>query len=141
MDKKTEDVLKKIKFHLRIRKLAISCSYFVIICGIFIYILSALNKKENIKLVNDIKENKEKYQTEKIMKNPSIKLQYNENQIYNIKAKEAFHKDESEIILYEVFAEGEIGNISSGQLQISESGDHLVFTKNPVLILKEIKKK
>ena len=72
--------------------------------------------------------------------NPRIKFQYSDNQIYNIRAKKAFHKDESEVILYDVFAKGDLGNITSGQLKIDEAGDHLVFTKNPVLILKQTTK-
>ena len=48
---------------------------------------------------------------------------------------EVHHKDENEAILYDVFAEGDIGKITAGELQINQDGDHLVFTKNPILIL------
>jgi hypothetical protein len=39
--------------------------------------------------------------------------------------------------MYDVFAEGKIGKITAGELEITESGDHMVFTKNPVLILNQ----
>jgi hypothetical protein len=38
--------------------------------------------------------------------------------------------------LQDVFAEGNIGKISAGQLKISEDGNKLIFSVNPVLILK-----
>ena len=69
------------------------------------------------------------------MTNPRIKFQYNDSQVYQIQAKKAFHQDNEEALLYDVFATGEIGNITAGELKIDEEGNHLVFTKNPVLIL------
>ena len=69
------------------------------------------------------------------MINPRIKFQYTEDQIYTIKAKRAVHKDEQEVTLYDVYATGEAGNITAGQLVINDEGNHLVFTQNPVLIL------
>ena len=70
------------------------------------------------------------------MINPKIILQYNQSDIYNIKASKAVHKTDNEIILEDVFAEGDIGKISAGQLKISEDGNKLIFSINPVLILK-----
>jgi hypothetical protein len=89
--------------------------------------------------VSDYKKDLKAYKTEKIMTNPRIKLQYGQGQLYNIQAKEAFHEDEDEVFLYDVFATGKIGNITSGQLKIYNSGDHLIFTKNPILILNKTK--
>lgn len=107
----------------------------MIVGGLFIYIFYAFNQSRTIKLVNQYKENPEGYKTEKIMTNPRINFQYSDTQIYHIQAKKAFHKDEQEVILYDVFATGDIGNITAGELKIDQEGNHLVFTKNPVLIL------
>ena len=74
------------------------------------------------------------------MINPRIKLQYSENQVYAIKAKKAVHQDDQEVTLFDVFAAGEAGNITSGKLVINDNGDHLVFTQNPVLILNKTDK-
>lgn len=73
------------------------------------------------------------------MTNPRIKFQHEDGQIYNIKAKKAQHVDDHQVFLYDVFAEGDIGSIASGKLEVSEEGDHLIFTENPVLILNRTK--
>lgn len=128
--------LKRISLHLKIKKYLIASSYFFIIFGILIFVFYAINNNtRKFKLVTDYKKNPEKYRTEKIMINPRIKFQYNDQQVYEIVAKRAIHKDEQEVALYDVHASGAIGDITAGELRIDESGDHLVFTKNPVLIL------
>ena len=74
------------------------------------------------------------------MTNPRIKFEHGDAQVYHIQAKKAFHKNNQEAILYDVFATGEIGNITAGELEIDEKGDHLIFTKNPILILNKTSK-
>ncbi len=135
MDKNTEQILKLIKSHLRIKKFLTFLSYFVIASGLLIYVFHALNQSKSIKLVTQYKENSSEYKTEKIMTNPRIKLQYDDNQVYHIKAKKAKHTTEQDAILYDVFATGDIGNITAGELKIDEEGNHLSFSKNPILIL------
>lgn len=137
MDNKTKEILENIQSHSRIKEIITITCYILIAGGVLTYIVSAFHTSKTIKLVNDVKENKRKYKSEKVMVNPRIKFQYNDNQIYNVRAKKAFHKDESEVILYDVFADGDIGTITSGQLKIDESGNHLIFSKNPVLTLNE----
>ncbi|GDX36671.1 hypothetical protein LBMAG18_11820 [Alphaproteobacteria bacterium] len=135
MDKKTLEVLNKIKLYGKIKNYLTAISYLVIIVGVMIYIFHSLEQKNNLKIVSDIENKKNNVQAEKIMINPRIILQYNQSEIYNIKATKAFHKSANEIILNEVFAEGDIGKISAGELKISEDGNQMIFTKNPVLIL------
>jgi hypothetical protein len=135
MDLKTEQVLKLFRSHLRIKNFLTILCYLLIIGGIFIYVFYAFNRSHTIKLIKKYKDNAKEYQTEKIMTNPRIKFQYNDKQIYYIKAREALHENDQEVILYDVFASGEIGNITAGKLKIDEEGDHLVFSQNPVLIL------
>ena len=141
MDLRTQQVLQIIKSHSRIRDIITILCYCLIAGGLFIYVFYAFNQSNTIKLVSDYKENPKEFQTEKIMTNPRIKFQYNDANIYNIRAKRAFHKNEDEVILHDVFAEGDIGNITSGELKVYEEGNHLVFTKNPILILKKTQKK
>ncbi len=136
MDLQTSNILKRINFHLKIKKYLTSFSYFFIISGALIYIFYAISVKNmQFKLVNDVKENPQNYQMEKTMINPRVKFQYNDDQIYEIIAKKATHMDEQEVKLFDVFAVGKIGKITAGQLVIEDAGDHLVFTNNPVLIL------
>lgn len=141
MDPHTQKILQIFQSHYRIRSFLTSLCYAAIVAGLFVYIFYAFNRSRTIKLVSDYQKGVKEYKTEKIMTNPRIKFQYNDNQIYNIRAKKAFHKDESEALLYDVFAEGDIGRITAGELKIDEDGDHLVFTKNPILILNKTKPK
>jgi hypothetical protein len=136
MDLNTRQVLINIQRYGQIKKFLTILCYVTIFCGIMLYVFHGLSKQNSIKLINDFQSNKDDYFSEKIMTNPKIILQYNHNDIYNIKASKAMHKSNNEIILQDVFAEGNIGKITAGQLKISEDGNHLVFTINPVLILK-----
>ncbi len=141
MDIKTEEILKLFYSHLRIKNFVTTLCYCLIVGGVFVYVFYAFNQSNKIKLVAEIKEqSKKSYQSEKIMTNPRIKFEHGNAQIYRIQAKKAFHKNNQEAILYDVFAEGDIGNISAGELEIDERGDHLTFTKNPVLILNKTQK-
>lgn len=139
MDSITINILKKINLHLKIRKFLTIFSYFLIIGGFSVYAFYAISSKNaQYKLVSDYKKNSQHYVMEKIMTNPRIKFQYSNDQIYEIEAKKAVHKNDEEFTLYDVYGIGDIGNISAGQLQIDDKGDHLVFTENPVLILNNI---
>lgn len=139
MDLRTEQVLKLIQSQHKTRIYLVVLCYALIIGGVFIYIFYAFSQSKTIKLVTEKVENIKEYQTEKIMTNPRIKLQHEDGNIYDIRAKKAFHRNEDDVTLYDVFAEGEIGKITAGELEISEQADHLVFTKNPVLILNQTK--
>jgi hypothetical protein len=139
MDLKTAEVLKIINFHLKIKKILTILSYFLIIGGIFIYAFHGFSRSRNIKLITQYREEAKNYKAEKIMTNPRLKFQYDDAEIYDIQAKKAFHKDEKEMTMYDVFATGKTGNITAGELNIYDEGNHLVFTKNPVLILNESK--
>lgn len=140
MDLKTEEIIKLFYSHLRIKNFLTVLCYFLIVGGIFIYVFYGLSQSNKVKIVQDFKQKSQSYETEKIMTNPRIKFEHGDSQVYQIKAKKAFHKNDQEAILYDVFATGEIGNISAGELEINEEGDHLIFTKNPVLILNKVKK-
>ncbi len=136
MDLATSKVLKSINLHGKIKKFASLICYFLIISGVLTYIFYAISKNnEKYKLVADYTKNKAQYKTEKIMINPRIRFLHNEKNLYDIYAKKAIHKDEQEVVLYDVVASGVIGRITSGELKVNQNGNHLVFTKNPVLIL------
>ncbi len=136
MDLRTMQILKSINLHTLIRRYMIMTCYALIGGGMALYIFIAVSKNnQKFKLVVDYTKDANHYKTEKIMMNPRIKFQYNEDEVYNIIAQKASHKDEQEIILFDVYASGNLGNITSGELKIDEKGNHLVFTKNPVLIL------
>lgn len=137
MDIKTENILKQFKSHLKIKAILTFLCYVAIFGGIFVYIFYATKQSTNVQIITDYKKNKDNYKTQKIMTNPRISFEYNKNQLYRIEAKKAFHQNNSEAILYDVFAKGEIGNITAGELKIEEDGNRLIFTNNPILILNE----
>jgi hypothetical protein len=135
MDKQTQNTLKNFQAHLKIKRFLTKICYALILGGVFIYIFYGVNSADNIKIVSEFKENPQNFSSEKIMTNPRIKLMHSDGEIYDIKALQASHRDENAVILQDVFAIGNIGQISAGELKIDEAGDHLVFTKNPILIL------
>ncbi len=136
MDQRTLRTLKRLNLHLKVQKILLILSYFLIISGVLTYIFFAINRKdEKYKLVSGYKKDQKKYKTEKIMINPKIRFKHTDSKIYDIEAKRASHINEEEITMFDAVAKGDIGNITSGQLKVYENGDHLVFTVNPVLIL------
>ncbi len=136
MDERTQQVLKLIRSHYKIKKFLSILCYFAIIGGVFVYVFHAVSKNNNsIKLVKQYKEDPEHYKIEKIMTNPRMEFQYDDGQVYHIKAQKAHHVNDEQVILYDVFATGDIGNVTAGKLEVNEQGDHLIFTDNPVLFL------
>ena len=92
-------------------------------------------KKQVVRIVSQLNASEQTINAEKIMINPRITIKHDDGKTYNIKAKKAYHLNEEEVALQEVFANSEIGTISAGELQIKDEGNHLIFSKNPVLIL------
>ncbi len=136
MDEHTLQVLKLIKSHSKIKNYLSVLCYFAIISGLFLYVFYALSKSNHaVKIVKQYNENPEQFKIEKVMTNPRMIFQHENGQMYNIKAKKAHHINEEEVTLYDVFATGEAGNITAGKLEVSEEGDHLIFSDHPVLIL------
>lgn len=136
MDERTKQVLRLIQSHSKIKNYLTSLCYIAIISGLFVYVFYAIGKNNHtVKLVKQYNQDPEHYKIEKIMTNPSMNFQYEDGQVYHIKAKKAHHMDQEQVVLYDVFATGDIGNITAGELEVNEQGDHLIFTQNPVLIL------
>lgn len=107
----------------------------LIVFSLAIYAINFFKKTKNITIINQIdKENI--LAVKKIMTNPQISVKYGEdNKIYHVNAKKAFHENNEEIILEEVFAEFDIGTISAGKVKIDSRNERLTFTNNPLLIL------
>ncbi len=140
MDLKTKETLRIIKSHFLIRNLLTYFCYGLILVSIAVYIFYGLNQKiENIKLVNDYKENSDQYDVKKIMTNPRIKFEHSDNNTYEIEAKEAITlKQDNQYILYDVLAKSNIGSINAGKLEVSDNGNHLIFSNNPVMVINSL---
>jgi hypothetical protein len=127
--------LNSFKNYFRLQKILSLFCYFLIFILLSFYFSNFFKKKQTIRIVSQINNNQKNIEGEKVMTNPRITIKHDDGKIYTVKAKKAFHLNEEEIALQEVFADSEIGMISAGELEIKDQGNHLIFTKNPVLIL------
>jgi hypothetical protein len=127
--------LNSFKIYFRLQKILSFFCYFLIFILLSFYFSNFFKKKQTVRIVSQINNNQKNIEVEKVMTNPRITIKHDDGKIYTVKAKKAFHLNEEEIALQEVFADSEIGMISAGELEIKDQGNHLIFTKNPVLIL------
>lgn len=127
--------LNSFKNYFRLQKILSFFCYFLIFILLSLYFSNFFKKKQTVRIVSQINSNQKNLDGEKVMTNPRITIKHDDGKIYAVKAKKAFHLNEEEIALQEVFADSEIGMISAGELEIKDRGNHLIFTKNPVLIL------
>lgn len=141
MDLRTNAILKKLRIHQIVKEYLIYFSYALLVMGIGTFAFYIFNNpQKRYKIVNDYKEGKKDTKIEKIMTNPIINFKYDESQVFKIKAKRASHFDQSSVTMYDVNAVGDIGSITSGKADMSQNGDRLVFTQNPVLVIKNNEK-
>ena len=130
-----QKILKKFKKQRIFKIILLAASYCSIFSIIVVYSLIAVKKSSNIKIIKSFQDNQNKLASEKIMTNPSIKIKYNDNDIYHINAKRAYHGNEEEAILEKVTAKGKIGKITANKLEIKDNGNRLIFSDNPKLVL------
>lgn len=132
---KEQQIILNVKNSKKLQKvLTIFCYSFIFFALIF-YASNFFKEKKTIRIVNQIKSEREKFLAEKIMINPNIKIKNDDGKIYKITAKNAKNYNNEQVILTEVFAESNDLKISAGELKILENGNHLIFSKNPILIL------
>ena len=125
----------RINQSLKIRKILIVLCIFILSFGFLaIIFFSFEGNKQAIKFIA----NKEKLKkTDKVMMGPKIRLEY-EDGFYDIVAKKALQKEKDDAQLFDVQASGPKGNVTAGSLLITNNGNDLYFSDNPVLIIKEI---
>ena len=128
-------ILNSFKNHFRVQKILSFFCYFLIILSLSFYFSNFFKKKQTVRIVSQLNDKQKTFNVEKIMINPKITIKHDDGKIYNINAKKASHSNDNQVIVYEVFADSEIGKISAGELKIEDEGNHLIFSKNPVLIL------
>ncbi len=142
MDLRTNVILKKLAFHQLLRKVLTISSYSLLALAIIIFAFYIFNNPvKKYKIVNDYKKDKGAFKSEKIMTNPTINFQYDDDQVFKIKAKKASHFDQNNVTMYDVKAVGQIGTITAGKVTVGQDGDNITFSQNPVLVIKSYKKK
>lgn len=138
MYNKNRYVVKNIKIRSRIKNLLVILSCISILLAVISFFLVGFySSGQAIKLVAKYKD-KKGLKIEKVMINPNIKFEYRKNDFYDIDAKKALHKGE-DIVLFDVIANGSEVKIEAGKLVISNNGDDLIFSDNPVLTIKNMK--
>lgn len=133
----TQLILENFKKSSQIKKnLSIFC-YILIGLAIGFYVSNFFEKNHKITIINNSKNNSKNIKAEKIMTNPRMSIMHDDGKIYKISATRAYHFTEDEVTMEEVHASSDIGNISAGELKIIDGGNHLIFSKNPVLIFNQ----
>jgi hypothetical protein len=130
------EIINNFNKYGKIRKVLTSLCYLFIISAIMLYISNIFNKNSKIRIINKFKDT-ETLKAEKIMEKPRLTIKSDNGDLYNISANKAYHLSDEEITMEEVLATSTNAKISAGELKISEGGNRLIFSKNPVLIFKQ----
>ena len=139
MYNKRQYIVKNISIYSKIRKYLIISSALLIFLGLILFFMLGFYKNSNvIEFVAKYKDQKSSI-IKKVMINPKIKFEHSKDSYYNMEAKEAIHKNNEDILLFDVIADGEAVNIKAGKLLVSDNGNNLTFSDNPVLIIKKTK--
>ena len=137
MYNKRRYIVKNIDIYTKIRKYLIFSSIFLIFIGLILFFTFGFYKNSNvIKFVAKYKD-QDNVTIKKVMTNPKIKFEHSQGSYYNMSAKEAIHQDDEDILLFDVIADGDAVNIKAGKLLVSNNGNNLTFTDNPILIIKK----
>lgn len=131
---KEEQFILNAKNSKKFQKILIIFCYLFIFFALIFYLSNFFSDKKTIRIVNQIKSERDKFLAEKIMINPNIKIKNDDGKIYKITAKNAKNYNNEQVIMNEVFAESDDLKISAGELKILDNGNHLIFSKNPILI-------
>jgi len=135
-EKNILEIVNNYKKYSKIKKVLTFFCYLIIFFAVISYISNIFLKKNNIKIVNKLKKN-DNINVEKIMQKPRLTIKTENGSLYKISAQKAYHINEDEVTMENVFATSNSGNITAGELKISERGDRLIFSKNPILIFKQ----
>jgi len=137
MYNKRRYIVKNIDIYTKIRKYLILSSIFLIFIGLTLFFTLGFYKNSNvIKFVAKYKD-QDNVTIKKVMTNPKIKFEHSKDSYYDMSAKEAIHQDDEDILLFDVIADGDAVNIKAGKLLVSNNGNNLTFTDNPILIIKK----
>ncbi|MES2677606.1 MAG: hypothetical protein V4612_04760 [Pseudomonadota bacterium] len=130
-------LIDAIKKRLKLRKILVFLCAIILICGLLSFLFYGFDATNSA--IKFISKKDQIDNVEKVMLNPYIKFEHDDNQFYDIKAKKAVHKNKDDVELFDVKASGNKGDISAGNLLITNSGNDLHFSNNPILIIRETK--
>jgi hypothetical protein len=129
-------ILTGIKRQVRFKVFLTFLCLIIVILGtstFFFYGFGNVNKA--IKLITS----KNNFNIEKVITNPRIKFEYDNGSTFDVSAKKAINTGKNDFEMFDVFAFGDVGQISAGNLLVTNDGNNLSFSNNPILIIKEVK--
>ena len=133
---KIASAIRKIRLQQKISRLSIVVGFVVIFISINILLNQGLfNENNEITVINKYNQQIQKFDSEKVMINPYILISGENGDYYKISAKQAASSNLEDFYLENVELTGKIGKISAGSLNISDNGNLLIFSKNPVIII------
>jgi hypothetical protein len=131
----TYEIIARIRKTTRFKKYLV---FFLIItsaCGLLSFLFYSFDSTSNA--IKFISKRNDFNKIEKVMVNPKIKFEYDDRQIFNISASKAIHRGEDDVEMFNAEASGNAGSVSAGNLLITNKGNNLHFSNNPILIIKE----
>ena len=133
---KIASAIRKIRLQQKISRISIVIGFVVIFISINILLNQGLfNENNEITVINKYNQQIQKFDSEKVMINPNILISDENGDYYKISAKQAASSNLEDFYLENVELTGKIGKISAGSLNISDNGNLLIFSKNPVIII------
>lgn len=130
-------IIKSIKFYSFVRRfLSLFCIILILGTIAALLIFGIYFGHDSLQFIAKFKDKKD-LQIEKIMINPNIKFENQKNDYYTVKASKAIHQTGNDILLFDVVADGSAINIKAGKVAITNDGNDLTFSDNPVLIIKQ----
>jgi len=137
MYNKRSYIVSNIKFYDKVKKyLTLGCFSLIGVGAISFLFFAFYSNSGAIKFIAKYKD-QSNINIERIMVNPKIKFEHSKNDYYDMTAKKAIHKNDNDILLFDVFADGSAVSIKAGKLLVTDNGNNLKFTENPVLIIKK----
>jgi hypothetical protein len=132
-DNEIKIAINNFKKNYLFKKIYSNFFILIIIISIIYFITNLFEAKKKFTIINQIKN--PEFKTEKIMINPSITIVHDDNKIYKVRGSKAININNEDILIDDVILESKILSINAGELKIQDSANHLIFSKNPILIL------
>jgi hypothetical protein len=137
MYNKRSYVVKNIKIYSTVKKyLTFLCFALIFACGSSFVFFGFYSSSGAIKFIAKYKD-KNNIKIQKVMVNPHIKFEHTKDDYYDVKAKKAIHKNVNDFLLFDVVADGKAISIKAGELLVTNNGNNLTFSENPVLIIRK----
>ena len=132
-DNEIKIAINNFKKNYLFKKIYSNIFILIILISIIYFIANLFEAKKKFTIINQIKN--PEFKTEKIMINPSITIVHDDNKIYKVTGSKAVNINNEDILINDVILDSKVLSINAGELKIQDNANHLIFSKNPILIL------